>query len=55
MVGILSISDEEGFGPDTTRFGDVYRINVREYEVVRMSVTVCAAVSVSSIRGKSSF
>lgn len=55
MVGILSISDEEAFGLDTTRFGDMYRTNVRDYEVVRMSATMCMAVSVYSIRGTKSF
>ncbi|KAH9026482.1 hypothetical protein EDB85DRAFT_1979114, partial [Lactarius pseudohatsudake] len=35
MVGILSIPDEEAFGLDKTRSGDVYRINNRDYEIVR--------------------
>ena len=35
MVGILSILDEEAFGLDMTRRGDVYRINDRDYDIVR--------------------
>ncbi|KAH9026021.1 hypothetical protein EDB84DRAFT_1611629 [Lactarius hengduanensis] len=35
MVGIPSIPDEEAFGLDKTRSGDVYRINNRDYEIVR--------------------
>ncbi|KAH9024063.1 hypothetical protein EDB85DRAFT_1988778, partial [Lactarius pseudohatsudake] len=35
IVGILSIPDEQAFGLDQTRSGDVYRINDRDYEIVR--------------------
>ncbi|KAH9163309.1 hypothetical protein EDB89DRAFT_562696 [Lactarius sanguifluus] len=35
MVGILSIPDEGAFGLDKTRSGNVYRINNRDYEIVR--------------------
>jgi hypothetical protein len=35
MVGMLSIPDEEGFGLDMTRIGNVFRINERNYEIVR--------------------
>ncbi|KAH9010942.1 hypothetical protein EDB83DRAFT_379514 [Lactarius deliciosus] len=35
IVGILSIPDEGAFGLDKTRSGDVYRINNRDYEIVR--------------------
>ncbi|KAH9010944.1 hypothetical protein EDB83DRAFT_379619 [Lactarius deliciosus] len=35
IVGILSIPDEGAFGLDMTRSGDVYRINNRDYEIVR--------------------
>lgn len=34
MVGVPSISDEEAFGLDTTRFGDVYRVNICDSEIV---------------------
>lgn len=60
MVGILSISDEETFGLDTTRSGDEYHINNCNYEIecmiyVRNSVQG-RATSVYSLRGtKSSF
>ncbi|KAH9049346.1 hypothetical protein EDB84DRAFT_1115076 [Lactarius hengduanensis] len=35
MVGILSIPDEEAFGLDLTRVEKVYRLNNRNYEIVR--------------------
>ena len=35
MVGILSIRDEEGFGLDMTRIGNVFRINERDYDIAR--------------------
>jgi hypothetical protein len=35
MVGILSIQDEEAFGLDMTRRGNLYRINDRDYQIVR--------------------
>ena len=35
MVGILSIPDERAFGLDMTRAGDVFRINDRDYDIVR--------------------
>ncbi|KAH9077096.1 hypothetical protein EDB83DRAFT_1674838 [Lactarius deliciosus] len=35
MVGILSIPDEETFGLDMTRLENLYRINNRDYEIVR--------------------
>ena len=35
MVGISSIPDEEAFGLDMTRRGEVYRINDRNYGIVR--------------------
>jgi hypothetical protein len=54
MVGMLSISDEEGFGLDMTRIGNVFRINERDYEIVRsISVrnSVCGrATAVYSLR-----
>ncbi|KAH8985777.1 hypothetical protein EDB86DRAFT_2323582, partial [Lactarius hatsudake] len=54
MVGILSIPDEEAFGLDQTRSGGVYRINDRDYEIVRpIHMRVCVrsrATAVYSIR-----
>ncbi|KAH9009970.1 hypothetical protein EDB85DRAFT_2298298 [Lactarius pseudohatsudake] len=54
MVGILSIPDEEAFGLDKTRSGDVYRINNQDYEIVRpIHTRVCVrgrATAVYSIR-----
>ncbi|KAH9028334.1 hypothetical protein EDB84DRAFT_280069 [Lactarius hengduanensis] len=54
IVGILSIPDEEAFGLDQTRSGDVYRINDRDYEIVRpIHMRVCVrgrATAVYSIR-----
>ena len=35
MVGIMSIPDEAAFGLDATRVKDVYRINSRNYDIVR--------------------
>jgi hypothetical protein len=35
MVGVLSIRDEEAFGLDMTRAKNVYRLNGRNYEMVR--------------------
>ena len=35
MVGILSIRDEEAFGLDVTRVENVFRLNDRNYEIVR--------------------
>ncbi|KAH9061012.1 hypothetical protein EDB87DRAFT_526921 [Lactarius vividus] len=55
MVGILYISDEEAFGLDKTPSGDVYRINNRDYEIVRpIDVCICMrgpATAVHGIRG----
>ena len=36
MVGILSIPDERAFGLDMTRLRDVFRINGRDYDIVRL-------------------
>ena len=46
MVGILSIPDEEAFGLDATRCGDMYRINDRDYDIVR---PICVR---NSVRGR---
>jgi hypothetical protein len=46
MVGILSILDEETFGLDMTRRGDVFRINDRSYDIVR---PICVR---NSVRGR---
>jgi hypothetical protein len=46
MVGILSIPDEEAFGLDMTRRGDVCRINDRDYDIVR---PICVR---NSVRGR---
>ncbi len=46
MVGILSIPDEEAFGLDMTRHGNVYRINDRDYDIVRQ---ICVR---NSVRGR---
>jgi hypothetical protein len=35
IVGIVSIRDEEAFGLDVTRVENVYRLNHRDYEIVR--------------------
>jgi hypothetical protein len=35
IVGILSIRDEEAFGLDMTRVKNMYRLNDRNYEIVR--------------------
>ncbi|KAH9060905.1 hypothetical protein EDB87DRAFT_515058 [Lactarius vividus] len=35
MVGVLSIPDEKAFDLDMARFENVYRINNRDYEIVR--------------------
>lgn len=35
MVGLLSIKDEEEFGLDMTRVNDVYRLNGRDYKIMR--------------------
>ena len=46
MVGILSIPDERAFGLDMTRLGDVFRINDRDYDIVRR---ICMR---NSVRGR---
>ena len=46
MVGILSIPDEEAFGLDMTRIGSVFRINERDYDIVRQ---ICVR---NSVRGR---
>ena len=45
MVGILSIPDERAFGLDMTPLGDVFRINDRDYDIVR---PICEHDSVRS-------
>ena len=49
MVGIMSIPDEEAFGMDMTRREDVYRINDRNYRIVR---PICVR---NSVRGRATF
>ena len=47
IVGILSFKDEAAYGLDTTRFQNMFRINNRNYEIVRL-LHVCG-----SLRGRS--
>ncbi|KAH9018200.1 hypothetical protein EDB83DRAFT_180246 [Lactarius deliciosus] len=52
IVGILSIPDEEAFGLDKTRSGDVYRINNRDYEIVRpIHTRVCVRGRATAVYG----
>jgi hypothetical protein len=46
MVGMLSIPDEEAFGLDMTRIGNVFRINGRDYDIMR---PICLR---NSVRGR---
>jgi hypothetical protein len=46
MVGMLSIPDEEAFGLDMTRIGNVFRINGRDYDIMR---PICVR---NSVRGR---
>ncbi|KAH8982017.1 hypothetical protein EDB92DRAFT_1952689 [Lactarius akahatsu] len=52
IVGILSIPDEEAFGLDRTRSGDVHRINNRNYEIVRpIHTRVCVRGRATAVYG----
>ena len=60
MVGVMSIQDEVAFGLDMTRVKDVYRLNDRNYEIVRTihrreSIRAHSTVVYSLKRRESSF